>query len=167
MISLSLILSSIFCVLYCYILLQTLLYCKFTTRDLSDNSFGGILPHSYSTLTDLAFLDFDGSGVTGQLPASYSTMTALLEMVLSNNAISGTIPSSYSTLQSLTVADFSSNLLSGTQQTSQLCSVHSPYSLLKVKIEADFFVGACILLCYVSEIAVDICTKVSLSEQGL
>eukprot|EP01026_Neomeris_dumetosa_P081823 TRINITY_DN9261_c0_g1_i1.p2 TRINITY_DN9261_c0_g1~~TRINITY_DN9261_c0_g1_i1.p2 ORF type:complete len:103 (+),score=10.03 TRINITY_DN9261_c0_g1_i1:1-309(+) len=60
-----------------------------------DNSFTGTLPATYSTWTNLVWVNFDTNSLTGTLPAAYTTWTNLKWVDFESNSLTGSIPVEY------------------------------------------------------------------------
>ena len=72
------------------------------TLNVGDGGYDGSLPSSWSTLTSLTHLSFDGDlNVVGSLPSAWTSLLALQSLDISNTGITGTLPASWSALASL------------------------------------------------------------------
>ena len=82
------------------------------TLNVGDGSYDGSLPSSWSTLTSLTHLSFDGDlNVVGSLPSSWTNLLALQSLDIGSTGITGTLPASWSALASL--SEIKSLVISG------------------------------------------------------
>ena len=100
---------------------------------LDDNRLDGPIPHSFSFLTDLKFLDLSKNMLTSSsfdTESIWRNMTELKILDIASNFFSGTIPTTLmSSLSALEVFHFSDNFISGSIPT-QISSLPSLLSLV-------------------------------------
>lgn len=85
----------------------------FSSIDLSNNSFYGLVPESIGRLVSLHGLNMSYNNFVGQIPSQFSNLSQLESIDLSWNRISGEIPQELASLTSLEWLNFSYNNLSG------------------------------------------------------
>ncbi|KAI4299320.1 hypothetical protein L6164_032789 [Bauhinia variegata] len=81
---------------------------------LSGNKLIGIIPYSFSSLSQLLDLSLSNNLLSGQIPDVLLLLTGLIDMNLSSNSLSGQLPPSMRNLSSLTSLHLQDNQLSGT-----------------------------------------------------
>ncbi|XP_022747955.1 receptor kinase-like protein Xa21 [Durio zibethinus] len=82
--------------------------------DITDNSFGGILPECISNLsTAITIFAVEGNNIVGRIPAGFGNLINLEVLVAGESQLSGSIPSVIGRLQKLKLFDVSINSISG------------------------------------------------------
>ncbi|XP_022876722.1 receptor-like protein 12 [Olea europaea var. sylvestris] len=81
--------------------------------DLSSNKLVGTIPHHFSDMRGLVFLNLSRNHLTGNIISSIGQMEMLEWLDLSRNELFGKIPNSLAELHFLSVLDLSNNNLSG------------------------------------------------------
>ncbi len=85
-----------------------------TLLDLNNNSVGGAIPESITTVTSLQTVYLHDNALSGSLPATLGNMDSLQSLWLRNNNLSGSIPTSIGQLgDTLTYFEFGNNQFSG------------------------------------------------------
>ncbi|XP_028201266.1 receptor-like protein 7 isoform X2 [Glycine soja] len=85
----------------------------FTTIDLSDNRFGGVIPAIIGELKSLKGLNLSHNRITGVIPQNFGGLENLEWLDLSSNMLTGEIPKALTNLHFLSVLNLSQNQLLG------------------------------------------------------
>ena len=85
----------------------------FTSIDLSNNNFSGIIPSSIGDLHSLIVLNLSGNSFEGHIPPSFGKLNELESLDLPNNRLSGRIPQEIASLSFLQYLNLSHNQLTG------------------------------------------------------
>ncbi|XVF03656.1 hypothetical protein REPUB_Repub05bG0012000 [Reevesia pubescens] len=89
------------------------IFTKFTTIDLSNNSFQGEIPKVIGTLRSLKGLNLSHNDLNGSIPTSIGNLTNLEWLDFSSNKLIGTIPWGLLDMTSLSFFNVSENQLDG------------------------------------------------------
>ncbi|WVZ55718.1 hypothetical protein U9M48_006343 [Paspalum notatum var. saurae] len=76
-------------------------YMKLERLNLAGNQFGGNLPYSISTMTNLKYLNLNHNQLQGNMTDVFSSLYSLTDLDLSFNSLSGDLPQSFTGLSSL------------------------------------------------------------------
>lgn len=88
---------------------------RLTILDLSNNSFGGVIPGClFNISSGLSVLDMHSNRFQGEIPSEFGSGSELRSLNLRNNQLEGTVPRSMSKCTELEVIDLGQNTLNGT-----------------------------------------------------
>ncbi|KAH0710668.1 hypothetical protein KY290_009616 [Solanum tuberosum] len=85
----------------------------YTTIDLSNNKFEGLIPNIMGDLIALRVLNISHNGLVGHIPSSLGSLSLVESLDLSSNHLVGNIPAQFTSLTSLEVFNLSYNNLEG------------------------------------------------------
>ncbi|MQM01620.1 hypothetical protein Taro_034377 [Colocasia esculenta] len=85
----------------------------FTSIDMSNNQFDGIIPEAVGQLKALHLLNLSSNGLTGPIPSSIGKLALLESLDLSRNHLSGVIPPGLANLSFLSMLNLSNNKFMG------------------------------------------------------
>ncbi|KAL9274078.1 Receptor-like protein [Drosera capensis] len=85
----------------------------FTSLDISNNNFSGVIPRELGNLDGLLVLNFSHNALSGPIPSSIGNLTELESLDLSYNKLSGEIPEGLVGLTFLSTLSLAFNRLTG------------------------------------------------------
>ncbi|KAI3805771.1 hypothetical protein L1987_21657 [Smallanthus sonchifolius] len=102
----------------------------FTSIDISNNQFSGVIPRTIGQLKALYVLNVSHNRFTGSIPPSMADLSQLESLDMSSNKLTGEIPYALTNLSFLSVFNLSYNQLKGRIPTGKQFSTFEYYSYL-------------------------------------